>query len=403
MMKSYSQRKVFEYLLRKLPNFISNTIVDIANPLRKSDVIKNINPRWITLFITNYCSARCGHCFYSKELNNKIEELNFENLKKIFLSLKKPLNTLRVTGGEPFLNKSTDDFYNFIDKNKISKKVSITTHGMIPNLEARVKKMIENSSNTHLHIGVSLDGLEKTHNDFRKIKNGFQLAIKNLLFFKEFSEKNTKFTFSTTTSLIREICTTKNSDQKIELLDLLDYLSNKVGVTSMGFDHVRSVENDVFNVPKKILSSFGLPPKSEETKVQKHTRADDVQLDINEIKEINTILKKSGYLSNDYLTMRRLEIEQEILKNKKRVVDCLAGYVDCVIYPSLDVAICESTKPFANLKNFNFDLINLLKSNQANETRSLASKCACTHPCHLSDSLAYDKKFLKEYFSSNML
>ena len=88
MMKSYSQRKVFEYLLRKLPNFISNTIVDIANPLRKSDVIKNINPRWITLFITNYCSARCGHCFYSKELNNKIEELNLENLKKIFWSEK---------------------------------------------------------------------------------------------------------------------------------------------------------------------------------------------------------------------------------------------------------------------------------------------------------------------------
>mgnify|MGYP001498688358 CR=1 FL=1 len=26
------------------------------------------------------------------------------------------------------------------------------------------------------------------------------------------------------------------------------YLSNKVGVTNMGFDHVRSVENDVFNV-----------------------------------------------------------------------------------------------------------------------------------------------------------
>jgi len=109
-MKSYSRRKIYENLLRKLPNFLSNTVVDIANPFRKNDVIKNINPRWITLFITNYCSAKCGHCFYSKELNNKIEELNLENLKKIFLSLKKPLNTLRVTGGEPFLNRAQKIF-----------------------------------------------------------------------------------------------------------------------------------------------------------------------------------------------------------------------------------------------------------------------------------------------------
>ena len=118
------------------------------------------------------------------------------------------------------------------------------------------------------------------------------------------------------------------------------------------------------------------------------------------IGKINTILKKSNYLSKDYLTMRRLEIEHEILKSKKRIVDCLAGYVDCVIYPSLDVAVCESTKPFANLKSFNYNLIDLLKSNEAVERRKLTSKCSCTHPCHLSDSLAYDKKFLKEYFSS---
>ena len=82
-MISFAQRKFYENILRKAPNFISNAIIDIINPFRKNDVIKKINPRWITLFITNYCSARCGHCFYSKELNNKIEELNLENLKKI--------------------------------------------------------------------------------------------------------------------------------------------------------------------------------------------------------------------------------------------------------------------------------------------------------------------------------
>ena len=73
-MISYRNRKNFEKLLKKTPNFISNLIVDILNPIRKKIVKQNIHPKWITLFITNYCSARCGHCFYSKELNNKVEE-----------------------------------------------------------------------------------------------------------------------------------------------------------------------------------------------------------------------------------------------------------------------------------------------------------------------------------------
>ena len=54
----------------------------------------------------------------------------------------------------------------------------------------------------------------------------------------------------------------------------------------------------------------------------------------------------------------------------------------------------------ARLKNFNFNLSELLNSNLAKERRELTSKCSCTHPCHLSDSMAYDAKFLKEYFKN---
>ena len=398
---SYGSRKKVENIIRKVPDFITNPLIEILNPIRKKYIKFNIHPKWITLFITNYCSAKCGHCFYSKELNNKIEELNLTNLKKIFLSLNKPLNTLRITGGEPFLNKSTEEFIIFIDKNKISKKVSITTHGMLPKLDIRVKNLLDNLKNTHLHIGISLDGLQETHDAFRKIRNGFNLAVKHLKDFKTFSKNYPKFTFSTTTSLIRKISIETKENKKIELLDLLEYLKKEVDVPSFGFDHVRSVQNDVFNVPNNILSDFGLPPKKNETETKiKHTREDDVQLSINEIGNVNNKLRQSGYLSNDVLTMRRLEIEHEILEKKKKVLDCFAGYVDCVIYPSLDVSVCESTKPFTNLRKFNLNLLKLLNSKEATERRVLTSKCSCTHPCHLSDSLAYDTKFLKEYFSS---
>lgn len=400
-MLSYASRKKLENIIKKLPDFFSNNLIKFFNPIRKKYIKFFIHPKWITLFITNYCSARCGHCFYSKELNNKIEELNLINLKKIFSSLDHQLNTLRITGGEPFLNKSLEEFIIFIDKNNLSKKVSITTHGMLPKLDLRTKYLLENIKNIHLHIGISLDGLKETHDSFRKIRNGFDLAVKHLKDFKEYSKIYPKFSFSTTTSLIRKISINEKNNNEIELVKLLEFLKKEIDVQSFGFDHVRSVKNDVFNLPEEILSDFGLPPKKNNIEANiKHIREDDVQLSTKEIKSVNETLKKKGYLNNDILTMRRLEMEQEILEKKDKVLDCFAGYIDCVIYPSLDVSVCESTKPFANLKKFNFNLLSLLNSYEAKNRRAMTSKCSCTHPCHLSDSMAYDTNFLKQYFSS---
>ena len=54
-MISYRQRKTLETILRKSPDLLSNIFVDLINPFRVKNVKKNINPKWITLFITNYC------------------------------------------------------------------------------------------------------------------------------------------------------------------------------------------------------------------------------------------------------------------------------------------------------------------------------------------------------------
>ena len=125
---------------------------------------------------------------------------------------------------------------------------------MIPNLDKRVEKMIKSSKYTHLHIGISLDGLEETHDNFRKIKDGFKLAVKHLRDFRSFEEKYERFSCSTTTSLIRSICQSENKEKRIELLDLIDFLKKEIDIKCLGFDHVRSVEGDVFRVPNGLLS-----------------------------------------------------------------------------------------------------------------------------------------------------
>ena len=186
-----------------------------------------------------------------------------------------------------------------------------------------------------------------------------------------------------------------------EAEDLIDYLLNDIGVSSIGYDHIRSVATDVFGLPQDINKDYAPPPKLDDDPDNRHKRTGDILLDLDEVRDVNKRLLKYEDADVNRLTMRRLQVQADIKEHKTRAVDCLAGYVDCVIYPTGEVAACEFTKPFSNLKEFDFDLEKLWHSHVAEEMRKKIQGCACTHPCHLSDSLWYDADFLKFYASKD--
>lgn len=400
-MLSYKDRKSVEALARKIPSPIREAAIDILNPLRISSVERRKSLRWVTLFITNYCNARCNHCFYWNELNSKLPELSLDQLSASFESLKGQINTIRLSGGEPFLRKDLVDFYKFIDGRRIAKKLSIPTHGMMKTLVPEVERMVKGSRFAHLNVSVSLDGLEATHNASRKIRNGFSMAVENLKQMVALEHKHERFNVSVGISLMRGIALPKDGEKESEAVRLIKFLRDEAGVRTIGYDHIRSSATDVFLLPPEINSGFAPPPTTDEDPDNRHKRSGDVQLDIDEMEWVNADLARFQDGDAGRLTMRRLETQVQIKKTKQRIVDCLAGYLDCVIYPSGDVAVCEFTTPFANLHDFDFDLEALMHSEAADKARSMTRACACTHPCHLSASLAYDSDFLKFYLSDH--
>ena len=398
-MLSYRQRKSVEALVRNIPSPVRNAAIDIINPLRISSIEKRKPLKWVTLFITNYCNARCQHCFYWNELNTKLPEFSLDQLCTTFGSLKSQINTLRLSGGEPFLRKDIVDFYRFIDGRQIAQKVSIPTHGMFKTRLMRdVRLMVDSSRYTHLNVSVSLDGLEETHNSYRKIRGGFAVAMENLKQMVALEQENERFNVSCGISLARGIALTNGGEEESEAVRLIKFLRDEIGVRMIGYDHIRSTATDVFMLPREITSGFVPPPTTDEDPDNRHKRSGDIQLDVDEMERVNAELMQFETGDAGRLNMRRLDIQVQIKKTKRRIVDCLAGYLDCVIYPSGDVAVCEFTKPFANLHDFDFDLEALMHAQAADKARSMTRACACTHPCHLSDSLAYDSDFLKHYF-----
>ena len=72
----------------------------------------------------------------------------------------------------------------------------------------------------------------------------------------------------------------------------------------------------------------------------------------------------------------------------------MAGIADATPFPSGDVTFCELTKPFANLKEADFDLHNLWHSQEANERTRQIRDCFCVHTCNVLHAVKYDTKTL---------
>ena len=386
-----------EALARRLPSGVRKLAFRALNPARVRRAKAACAPRWITLFVTNYCNARCQHCFYWSELNRKSPELSVEDFHRLFASIQEPVRTVRMSGGEPFLRKDLEEIILAADATRMIRKVAIPTHGMFRNLPDRLKALVPRLRHLEVNVSVSFDGLKEQHDSNRKIRNGFELAIANLKRLRQLELENGRFRRSVSISLTRDIALSAEG-RKPEVIALIDFLKRETSLDAIGFDHIRSAETDVIGVPPDLSSGFTPPPTVEVAPDVANARHGEVQLSTTEQSKVNAELAPLLSGRGGRLTKLRLDKQLEIRRTRQRVVDCLAGYVDCVIYPSGEVAVCEFTRPFANLHDFDMDLMRAMHSAQANEARKRTRTCACTHPCHLSDSLAYDADFLTQFF-----
>lgn len=121
--------------------------------------------------VSGACNLKCQHCRAS-ELSND-DELSTSMATKLLdqlLDLK--VQTLNLSGGEPFLKKG---FFDLLDYAKNFPLVTITTNGTLlsdKNTVTKLKKF------TNIRISISLDGLKKTHDNLRQVNGTYDKVIK---------------------------------------------------------------------------------------------------------------------------------------------------------------------------------------------------------------------------------
>lgn len=370
-MKSKLREKVYSIIL-SLPKPLKSLLVGAIYRTALFEKKKAKTPLILNYFITDSCNLKCSHCFYAGHLNKK-EKTSLEEIQKTIKSLKNPLVSVILTGGETFLRKDLVDICISLDKAK-TKKIILATNGTFTDVIFSKVKEILKKTNLDVAVQVSLDGPEKIHDEIRGLKGSYKKALATIYKLKTIKSKKLNISISTTVSQ-RNYSYIEEFIKETKNLNIFH-----------GIQFVRSANNQVFNIDRNILSDFDSKDETLSEDQMKHLQS--------LIKSINNkesqLLAKSIELINEYF--------MRVLKEKKRFMQCTAGYTDSVIYSNGDVSICEFTKPFANLRDFNWDFYKLWTSDKADNIRNKTRACVCTHQCNLLNSLRYDKESIKKLF-----
>jgi len=125
--------------------------------------------------MTRRCNLRCVHCYAQSEDISYDNELTHEQSLKMIDDLADfGVPVILFSGGEPLVHPRLAEYAEYAVKKGL--RAVISTNGtLITAKKAKILKEIGLS-----YVGISLDGLEETHDKFRGVKGAFKKAMQGI-------------------------------------------------------------------------------------------------------------------------------------------------------------------------------------------------------------------------------
>ena len=291
--------------------------------------------------VTNRCNLSCKHCYIEAKDEEHKGELTTQEAKRFIDDLgKMKIPVLLFSGGEPLLRGDIYQLAAGADKKGI--RPVLSTNGTL--ISRQVAKELRMSG--FKYVGVSLDGLEQIHDDFRNRVGAFQLALKGLENAMEAGLKvGVRFTISE-----------KNKDDLPQVLDLVA----ERGIPRFCMYHL------VYSGRGKDLISLDTSKKDKEKTIKFIM---DRTLKFSEEKRELEILTVDnpvdGIIIFRHIKQRHPEKADEVYELLRRAGGCSAGEKVANVDPQGDVHPCQFWRNLSlgNVKEKNFSEIWLDKEN----------------------------------------
>lgn len=348
--------------------------IEYANKATRLVNKRKIMPEYVTFFVTNKCNAACEHCFYWKELNAPLEELNLNEIAKVAQSMNKFMFLL-ISGGEPFLRDDLDEIVKiFYNTNKV-RKLSIVTNGSLPKEISRVvENIMVECPDLYLTLFVSLDEIGDNHDKIRGVKGIYKSVLETINHIKQVQSEYPRLSLG--------VALVYSSFNENAITDIYKHIKNTIRPDTINCAFVRG---DARNSYAKTCNIGNF--------IELHKMIKD-DLIHNKLKRVFDPI-----IGNIVTAYKFESISQciRIIKKAKYIFPCYAGMINVVIYPEGNVFPCElSYEKMGSLREFGYDFKKIWYSALSEQIRRKIkkSKCYCIHGCNLLSSIMFNVRFL---------
>jgi Fe-coproporphyrin III synthase len=131
--------------------------------------------------VTYRCNAKCVMCDTWRYPTTSDQEIKPEVLLKL-----PDMQFTNITGGEPFVRNDLDEIVHIVRKK--TKRIVISTNGFFTDRILELAK-----KNKDIGIRISIEGLPKSNDELRGIKDGFDKGLRTLLELKHLGLKDIGF------------------------------------------------------------------------------------------------------------------------------------------------------------------------------------------------------------------
>ena len=307
-------------------------------------------PLSLTLSISFKCNSRCKTC---NIYNRDSDELSLEEWQKVFKSLGKSPFWVTISGGEPFLRPDMSQIICSLYDQCRPAIINIPTNGLLCERIPKVAREIaQYCGKSRIVINLSIDEIGEKHDEIRGVQGNFQKALNSFKALKALHMPNLSIGIHTVIS--------KFNVDRIPLIH----------------GHLRTLNPDSYITEiaeeREELGTIGSRIAPD---LQRYSVAVDFL-----IKE----MKKDRFGEIGQITrafrMEYYRLVKKILKERRQVLPCYAGFASGQIAPDGHVWMCcIKAESMGGLREVNFDFRKVWHSEKAVAARKKikAGQCYC--------------------------
>jgi MoaA/NifB/PqqE/SkfB family radical SAM enzyme len=292
--------------------------------------------------VTYRCNARCYMCNTWQYPTRKEEEIDVRTITKL-----PRMRVVNVTGGEPFIREDLDEIVSVLKAK--CKRLVISTNGFF---NERIIQFL--SKYPDIGIRISIEGLPKTNDELRGIKDGFDRGLRTLVELRSRGIKDVGFGITVTD---------KNARDLLPLYHLAKLLKMEFATaTTHNSYYFHKFDNEI----------------------------KDKELVIGEVKNLIKELLQSSRIKDWYRAYFNHGIINYIQGNK-RLLPCEMGFNSFYLDPCGEIRPCNvMEETMGSLKEKSFEEI--WRGEKAKKIRKLVENC--NHNCWMIGSVG---EIMKKY------